>query len=168
MDQILVSSRFPTVKKKAFWEQKAADGGIFLFKDGVCLSCHRPKTSLCFRQSTAGVSSFLPPFSKSGRLMYVGRWSFDHISSEILSVLLITNCFKLNTQDKPLLHPLSKPNLLPAPLSFNQYFLFFFFFTGCLSSSSQLSSSLSSNFKRPLSFFRYTADRGKKKNEVKE
>lgn len=110
--------------KKAFWEQKAADGGIFLFKDGVCLSCHRPKTSLCFRQSTAGVSSSLPSSSKSGRLMYVGRWSFDHISSEILSFLLITNCFTLSTQDKPLLHPLSNPNLLPAPLSFNQYFLF--------------------------------------------
>lgn len=143
-------SRYPATGKKSFLGPKAADGRIFLFKDGVCLFCHRPKPSLCFRQSTAGL--YLSRSSKSGCLMYSGRWSFDHISSEMLSFLLINNCFTLNTQDKPLLHQLSNPNLLPAPLSFNQYFLFTVF-TVCLLSFSHLSSSLSSNLKQTLSFF---------------
>lgn len=54
------------------------------------------------------------PSSESGCLVYVGRWSFDHIPSEILPFLLITNCFTLNPQHKSLLHPLSNPNLLAA------------------------------------------------------
>lgn len=97
-----------------------------------------------------------PPSSESGCLMYVGRWSFDHISSEILLFLLITNCFTLNPQHKSLLHPLSKPNPLPAPSSFNQFPFLKIIFIGSHSSSSLLSSPVPLNFQGP--FVGYTLD----------
>lgn len=82
-------------------EQKAWDGGVFPFKDGIGSSCHRPGTSLLFRPGHC--LSFLSLFLSlsrlnPARLLYVGRWSFDLISSEILPFVLITNCFTLNTQ----------------------------------------------------------------------
>lgn len=65
-------------------------------KDGVSLHCQRPETLLLFRTGHCHTLSCL----NSAGLLYVGRWSFDVISSETLPFLLITNCSTLTTQHK--------------------------------------------------------------------
>lgn len=73
------------------------------------------------------------------RLLYVGRWSFDLISSEILPFLLITNCFTLNTQQHKI-SPQSSghPPLSPSTSVFQPVTSFYYLFLFYLSPSSLL------------------------------
>ncbi len=123
--------------------------GFFLFKDSVSLFCHGPGTSLLFRPGHC----FSHPLSLSlsclnpAQLLYVGRWSFDLISSEILPFLLITNCFT-HSNTKSLPNPPSTPHCLPTPQSFNQSPPFVAV-SHSLSSFPWFSSLFSSNFQSP-------------------
>lgn len=122
--------------------------GYFPFKDGVCLHCHGPETSLLFRPGHC-LSHSLTPLNPA-RLLYVGRWSFDLISSEILPFLLITNCFTVNPQQHKISPQFTvKTSIVSQHLSPSTSHLLLLP-SYSLSSLSQFSSLSSSNFQSSL------------------
>lgn len=105
-------------KWQAWGKQKAAYGGFLSIQGWRWPLLPRARNITPF-QAWALLEPLSLPRLNPARLLYVGRWSFDLIPSEILPFLLITNCFTLNTQQHKI-SPQSTPHRLSTPQSLNQ------------------------------------------------